>query len=173
MLEMRGVRYRWLLGKLGESELCLVKYATPPAPQHPEYNLTFALKASKLPCGSCTYLVYPRSPARQPSTMSSCRHNSATKTADPLPQLQQQLRVCDSRYSILSQHEVDAIYAAEYGAQPFLNIHPFPHHTDSVSQVSLPSKTATTSFCSSLVYTKISWSYKENCLRSQQEARTL
>ncbi|CAN9222702.1 unnamed protein product [Alternaria alternata] len=47
--------------------------------------------------------------------MSSCRHNSATKTADPLPQLQQQLRVRDSRFSILSQHEVDAIYAAEYG----------------------------------------------------------
>ncbi|RYO67925.1 hypothetical protein AA0116_g1283 [Alternaria tenuissima] len=47
--------------------------------------------------------------------MSSCRHNSAIKTADPLPQLQQQLRVCDSRFSILSQHEIDAIYTAEYG----------------------------------------------------------
>ncbi|CAN9315080.1 unnamed protein product [Alternaria alternata] len=47
--------------------------------------------------------------------MSSCRHNSAIKTADPLPQLQQQLRVRDSRFSILSQHEIDAIYAAEYG----------------------------------------------------------
>jgi hypothetical protein len=125
MLEMRGVRYRWLLGELGESELCLVKYATPSAPQHPEYNLTFTLEASKLPCGSRTNPVYPRSPARQPSTMSSCRHRSTTKTADPLPQLQQQLRVRDSQFSILSKHEIDAIYAAEYGAQPFPSIYVF------------------------------------------------